>query len=248
MTDQQRMESKLKQYSNEIDLLKQWISHQQHIPKTLRDEDILMFLHSCYYHLKNCERALSSYYTMRATIPEFFCDRNFKTGTMQYVQDVVKFCILPNRTAKGWAVLMGKLDNYDASQLHLDSAIKLLFMHLDSFLLAHPLVPGIIFMFDMQGTSLSHLTRINLSLVRKYLTYVQEAMPLRLKEIRIINVNNVISHIMNLIKPFIHKNHLQYIKLHKPGDLADMYETIPREMLPKDYDGEQASFLTLNSE
>ncbi|XP_008468525.2 uncharacterized protein LOC103505929 [Diaphorina citri] len=150
---------------------------------------------------------------MRATIPEFFCDRNFKTGTMQSVQDVVKFCILPNRTAKGWAVLMGKLDNYDASQLHLDSAIKLLFMHLDSFLLAHPLVPGIIFMFDMQGTSLSHLTRINLSLVRKYLTYVQEAMPLRLKEIRIINVNNVISHIMNLIKPFIHKNHLQYVSI-----------------------------------
>ncbi|KAL1453936.1 hypothetical protein WDU94_010237 [Cyamophila willieti] len=122
-----------------------------------------------------------------------------------------KFCFLPNRTPKGWAILIGKLNTPDASQLHLDSAIKLLFMHLDTFLQTNPLVSGVVFVFDMQGVTMSHLTRINLSVVRKYMTYVEEAIPFRLKEIRIINVNNVITHIMNIIKPFMNKNHLQFV-------------------------------------
>uniref|UniRef100_A0A8D8SYI9 Alpha-tocopherol transfer protein-like n=2 Tax=Cacopsylla melanoneura TaxID=428564 RepID=A0A8D8SYI9_9HEMI len=244
--DQQLMEDMLKEHKEDIVLLKQWISHQQNIPKTITDEEILMFLHSNYYNLKNTEKTMSTYYTMRGTVQDFFTDRNFNTGTMKQVQDVVKFCFLPNRTPKGWAILIGKLNTPDSSQLHLDSAIKLLFMHLDTFLQVNPLVSGVVFMFDMQGVTMSHLTRINLSVVRKYMTYVEEAIPFRLKEIRIINVNNVITHIMNMIKPFMNKNHLQFIKMHAPGDLAEMYEKIPRELLPKDYDGEEASFGTLN--
>ncbi|XP_069681086.1 alpha-tocopherol transfer protein-like [Periplaneta americana] len=63
--------------------------------------------------------------------------------------------------------------------------------------------PGIVCIYDMQGVAFSHLTRVNLMTVKKYFIYVQEAMPVRMKAIHVLNVNPVASQAMNIIKPFI---------------------------------------------
>lgn len=232
--------------SEDLDCLKDWIRKQPHLPQNISDDQLKLFLHSCYYRLETTKKTIDTYYTLKTGVPEFFANRSLDAPGMKHILNVVKFCTLPKLTNKGYAVLFAKLTNFETSQFVLDDAIKLLFMVVDSHLKQKGLLPGLIFLFDMTGVSLGHLTRINLSSVRKYFNYVQEAMPVRLKAIHIINVSPVMPHIMTLIRPFIHKQLVQYIHLHSSDEVQKLYTSIQREILPKDYNGEEASMDTLS--
>nr|CAD7611084.1 unnamed protein product [Timema genevievae] len=72
-----------------------------------------------------------------------------------------------------------------------------------------------------------------------------DAIPVKLKAIHVINVNPVMSHIMNIIKPFIRKEHMKKLHLHSGG--ADFLKGwLPTENLPGDYGGVEEDFLTLH--
>lgn len=62
---------------------------------------------------------------------------------------------------------------------------------------------GEIPIFDMTGFSLKHITKIVLSSLRVYMKYTQEAHPVRLKQIHVINCSSFLDRVMTLIKPFI---------------------------------------------
>lgn len=235
------------QFSGEdLDRLKDWVHKQPHLPQNISDDQLKLFLHSCYYRLETAKKTIETYYSLKSSTPEFFANRSLDAPGIKHILNVVKFCTLPKLTNKGYSVLFSKLTNCETSQFMLDDAIKLLFMVVDSHLKDKGLLPGLIFLFDMTGTSLGHLTRINLSSVKKYFNYIQEAMPVRLKAVHIINVNPVMSHVMTLIRPFIHKQHIQYIHLHRSDEIQELYTSIQREILPKDYNGEEASTDTLS--
>uniref|UniRef100_A0A1B6D0A6 CRAL-TRIO domain-containing protein n=1 Tax=Clastoptera arizonana TaxID=38151 RepID=A0A1B6D0A6_9HEMI len=229
--------------------MKEWVSKQPHFPKNISDDLLKLFLHSCYYRLEVTKKALETYLTLKTNTPEFFDNRTVEDNGIKHILNVVKFCILPKTSKNGYTVLFAKLINCEVSQFVLDDAIKLLFMVVDTYLKEYKTKSrGLLFLFDHSGVSLGHLTRVNLSSVRKYFHYIQDAMPVRLKGIHIINVNPVMTHIMTMIKPFIHKQHVQHIHLHTPDDIKNMYETIPQDILPKDYNGEESSSDTLSKE
>uniref|UniRef100_A0A1B6KMT6 CRAL-TRIO domain-containing protein n=1 Tax=Graphocephala atropunctata TaxID=36148 RepID=A0A1B6KMT6_9HEMI len=242
------MGDRIKLRPEDLSHIREWVQKQPHLPMGIPDDQLKLFMHSCYYKLENTKRAIETYYTMKTSVPEFFDNRSLGCPGIKHILNVCRMCVLPKPTQRGFYVLFAKLQVTEPAQFYLDDAIKLLFMVIDTHLRAQGTAPGMVFLFDMQGVTLGHLTRINLSSVRKYFVYVQEAMPVRLKSIHIINVNPVMTHIMSIIRPFIHKQHLQYIHLHSPEEVKELYEFVPREILPKDYQGEEASLETLTKE
>lgn len=50
---------------------------------------------------------------------------------------------------------------------------------------------------------LMHLTRVRMGNVKRFLQFVQEAIPIQLKEIHVLNVVYFIDKILGLIKPFM---------------------------------------------
>ena len=62
---------------------------------------------------------------------------------------------------------------------------------------------GEIPIFDMAGYSLRHLTKTVLSSLRVYMKFVQEAHPVRLKEIHVLNCPSYLDKVLTVIKPFI---------------------------------------------
>lgn len=59
--------------------------------------------------------------------------------------------------------------------------------------------------FDMAGFTLKHLTCVVLSVLRVYMKYTQEAHPVRLRQIHIINCASYVDRIMAVVKPFMRK-------------------------------------------
>lgn len=64
---------------------------------------------------------------------------------------------------------------------------------------------GLIVILDAAGLTFGHLASLNLMALKKILFYIQEAAPVRLKALHILNTMPIVDTFMNLIKPFMKK-------------------------------------------
>lgn len=64
-------------------------------------------------------------------------------------------------------------------------------------------VAGEVPIFDMTGYTLRHVARTALSTLRIYMKFIQEAHPVRIKQIHILNVPSYLDKVMSVVKPFI---------------------------------------------
>lgn len=64
---------------------------------------------------------------------------------------------------------------------------------------------GLIVILDAAGLTFGHLAGLNLMGLKKILFYIQEAAPVRLKALHILNTMPIVDTLVNLIKPFMKK-------------------------------------------
>jgi hypothetical protein len=84
---------------------------------------------------------------------------------------------MPKRDQHGNIVMAARLVDLDASKFNYEDCLKSWFMLQDVTLLEHGAVPGFVFVIDMKGTSLGHITRMSLSSMKKYYMYIQVQSP-----------------------------------------------------------------------
>jgi hypothetical protein len=80
---------------------------------------------------------------------------------------------LPIRDQHGNIVMVGRLVDEDPSKFCYEDCITAWFMLQDIILREQGAVPGFVFVVDMKGTSLGHITKISLSTLKKYYMYIQ---------------------------------------------------------------------------
>lgn len=72
--------------------------------------------------------------------------------------------------------------------------------------------------------------------IRLILFFLQEAYPVKLKEVHIVNVSPLVDTIINFVRPFLKEKIRQRIHFH--SNLESLYKFVPQKMLPKEYGGE----------
>lgn len=121
---------------------------------------------------------------------------------------------------------------------------------------------GDIPIFDMSGFTYRHITKLSLSTLRcymkftqvkfywkirrllKFLTKLQEAFPVRLKQIHLINVSPVLSKVLMVLRPFMKTSVSQLLNFHMPNTTT-LYEHISQELLPCEYGGNAGSMIDI---
>lgn len=83
------------------------------------------------------------------------------------------FAPLPNLTKDGYRVVLSKLTDCDASKFNYPDAVKLFAMIADMWLMQDGIAAGHAIVIDMEGVSLSHLAKINLIVLKKFMFYIQ---------------------------------------------------------------------------
>lgn len=101
------------------------------------------------------------------------------------------------------------------------------------------LTEGEIGIMDFQGFSFRHFFKVatNLSALRTYLKYVQEAVPFRIHQNHFVNCSPTLTRIIALIRPFVKKEVFDVMHFHTAG-YESLHEHVPREILPTIYGGE----------
>jgi len=188
--------------------------------------------------LEATKACITIFYTLRIGTPEYFVDRDINLPNLRNALDTLEYGIFPVRDPNGYQIIFHRLHVYDASKYVFVDGVKLLAMAVEACLHVDGTAPGYIFLFDLTGVRLSHLTRLSISAIRKFFVYVQEGMPVRLQAIHILNTRPIIDKIMMLIRPFLKKELLEMIHFHAPGEMEQVYKYLPKSCLPSDFGGE----------
>ena len=122
-----------------------------------------------------------------------------------YFENYRLFSVLPKLTPDGYSIIFMKLmdsnpDNYNfAMQLKYFDMVCMQYLHQQGTSKGHLIV------LDMKGVVFGHLTKLGPLTMKKFLYYLQEAMPLRLKGLHYFNIVPFMDKILALMKPFMKK-------------------------------------------
>ncbi|KAL4717047.1 hypothetical protein ACJJTC_016934 [Scirpophaga incertulas] len=144
---------------------------------------------------------------------------------------------LPRKTKENYKVFIYRLNNPDLDLFNFVEAVRAFFMLADTRLTEEEDIPaGEIPIFDSANVSLKFIGKVNLSVLRKYMLYTQEAIPIRLKQVHVINAPAYIGKLHAICKPFLKTEVAKLIKFHEPNSTT-LYKDIPQEILPVEYGG-----------
>lgn len=98
---------------------------------------------------------------------------------------------------------------------------------------------GEIGIMDFAGFTFRHFFKFatNISILRLYLKYIQEAVPFRIHQNHFVNCSPTLTRVMTLIRPFVKKELYDVMHFHTEG-FDSLYEHVPRDILPLEYGGD----------
>ncbi|XP_072934254.1 alpha-tocopherol transfer protein-like [Epargyreus clarus] len=221
--------------------IKEWLRKQPHLPDEWEDQPLMTFLRGCSFSLEKCKRKLDMYFTMRAACPELFTDRDASSPhLMEILKNRIQGPPLPEITPNGRRVTIcrGLHPNLDSQQI--TEILKLALMIGDVRLIEEREgVAGDIYVLDAMVLGPSLLAKLSPSVVKKFMICIQEAYPVKLKEVHIVNTSPIVERFLTFVKPFLKEKIRKRIYIHK--EVKDLYKYVPQEMLPPEYGGSSLS-------
>ncbi|EZA49214.1 hypothetical protein DMN91_008389 [Ooceraea biroi] len=217
---------------SDIQILKDWHAKQPHLPE-ISDCEYVLFLQSNYYGTEAAKNTIEEYYTSRTHITEFFSDRD-PLGTKQLREafKVTSQITLSMRTKEQYKLVYVRLIDYEPSHFVHNDAIKYFLMVMDLWLYTEGTAPGHVIVIDMEGVTLPHAGRLNPISIKKFLYYLQEAIPIRLKGMHFVHTNAVMDIILAMMKPFMKKELMDMLHIHTTKDTLANF--VPLEAFPCD--------------
>ncbi|XP_031839005.1 alpha-tocopherol transfer protein-like isoform X2 [Nomia melanderi] len=221
----------------DLEIIKEWLSKQPHLPKFEDDSRIMTFLRGSKFSLEKCKRKLDMYFTMRAAIPEFFSNRDITRPELKDIAKLIHIPPLPGLTKNGRRVIIMRGINKDTPTPNVADGMKIVLM-IGDIRLKEELtgVAGDVYILDASVATPSHFAKFTPTIVKKFLVCVQEAYPVKVKEVHVVNVSPIVDTIVNFVKPFLKEKIRNRIFMH--SDLKTLYDYIPREILPTEYGGD----------
>ncbi|XP_050525620.1 alpha-tocopherol transfer protein-like [Daktulosphaira vitifoliae] len=224
----------------DLEHIKEWLRLQPHLPKFQDDARIMTFLRGCKFSLEKTKRKLDMYFTMRAAVPEFFNNRDPLLPEIKEIMKIVNLPPLPGLTPDGRRVVI--MNGIDIAQPNFSVAdgMKVVLMIGDIRLKEeHTGVAGDVYIFDASVATPSnfanHFAKFTPALIKKFLICVQEAYPVKLKEVHVINVSPMVDTIINFVKPFLKEKIRNRIHVH--SSMESLNKFVPKDMLPEEYGG-----------
>lgn len=155
---------------------------------------------------------------------------------------------LLERTPDNRRVTIIRLIDNDPDKINFDHVVKAFYMGADIRLATMDEVwaDGEIPIFDMTNTSWRHLMKVVLSSVRLFMKYNQEAHPVTVRQVHIVNCNGIINTVLSIIKPMLKAEVAAYIHTHLP-DSETLYNFIPKNVLPEEYGGTAGPIETIRA-
>uniref|UniRef100_A0AAR5QHW1 CRAL/TRIO N-terminal domain-containing protein n=1 Tax=Dendroctonus ponderosae TaxID=77166 RepID=A0AAR5QHW1_DENPD len=158
--------------SSHLNIIKTWLSKQNHLPQNISEVLLNRFLHTCNYSIEQTKNLIELFYTLRSQAPEIFSDRDPASPEILEIFENFDFIPLRKPSETNDKIFIYHIKNPDPAKYHFINALKAFFILADVRMAIEKEIPdGEIPIFDMTNFTLKHLTKINLPVLRKYMMY-----------------------------------------------------------------------------
>jgi len=146
--------------------------------------------------------------------------------------------VLTNLDQDGRRVLIVNCGGiWDTKKVSADSLFRIFYLiHVAAQVEPNTQVRGVVVIMDFDGLGLSQVRALSPSFSKRLLTFIQDAMPIRMKAVHIINQPYVFNMVWKLFKPFIREKLGSRMFLHGK-DRESLHKHMDPEYLPQNYGG-----------
>jgi len=147
--------------------------------------------------------------------------------------------VLTNRDQDGRRVLIvhcGEI--WDTKKVSADQLFRIFYLiHLVALIEPVTQVRGVVVIMDFDGLGMKQVKALSPSFSKRLITFIQDAMPLRLKQVHMVNQPYLFNMVWVLFKPFIREKLKSRMFFHGK-DRKSLHKHISPTHLPADYGGE----------
>ncbi|XP_076167085.1 retinaldehyde-binding protein 1 [Ptiloglossa arizonensis] len=203
------------------------------------DKDfLLIFLRPCKFYAKSAYdlmKRVAEFKEKNASLFDNLMPADEKSALLD--NNVVN--VIKGRDHKGRRVLQvncGK--TWDPSKVSSDQILRLFYLvHEVAMLEPETQIFGTVVIMDFDSLGMRQVMGFTPSFSMKLLTFIQDAMPLRLKEVHIVKQPMLFNMVWKMFKPFVREKLKKRMFFHG-SKMSSLHSYIPPSHLPKNYGGD----------
>lgn len=201
------------------------------------DYYLLVFLRPCHFYPESALKLMRSVAEFKKNNTEIIANLMPQDERSSFVDNNV-VNVLVNRDQHGRRVLIvncGEL--WDTKRVSSDQLFRLFYLiHVAAQVELETQVRGVVVIMDFDGLGMKQVRALSPTFSRRLLTFIQYAMPLRMKAVHIINQPFLFKMVWSLFKPFIEQKLNSRMFFHA-RDMASLHKYIDPKYLPSNYGG-----------
>ncbi|XP_076270366.1 alpha-tocopherol transfer protein-like isoform X3 [Rhynchophorus ferrugineus] len=206
-----------------------------HVPLE-RDSWLIRFLRPTKFYPESARDLIKRYYGFKRKHSALYDGLLPSKERNIFEQNILT--VQPNRDQLGRRILVIELGKkWKTSEVSLDEVFKGCVLFLEAAMLEQESqVCGAIVIFDMDGLTLAQTTKFTPSFAAKIVEWLQDSVPLRIKNIHIVNQPYVFKLVFALFKPFLREKLRSRIIFHGT-DRKSLQQYVDPTCLPECYGG-----------
>lgn len=191
-----------------LEIFREWIKKSPHLKARTDDQFLVTFLRGCKYSLERAKQKLDMYYTLRTHIPEIIQGRDPLDEKLHAIIKLGGSLPLPQTETPGSPrLVLMRGAGLDPDKFTIEDSTKVSMMVNEIMMLEddNMAVSGIVGVMDMQGFSMSHFAKMQMSFMKKMTMMMEQGTPIRQKGFHYINVPQSFETIFNIFKGFLNE-------------------------------------------
>ncbi|XP_072758684.1 alpha-tocopherol transfer protein-like isoform X2 [Anoplolepis gracilipes] len=197
---------------------------------------LIRFLRPCKYYPESSLELTKHYYNFKLKHANIY--DNLKPSREKNIFDQNILTVLPVRDQHGRRILIIELGKkWKHNKCSLDEIYKGCVLYLEAAMLEPSTqIAGAVVIFDMDGLTLQQTWQFTPPFAKRIVDLLQEAMPLRIKNLHIVNQPYVFNMVFALFKPFLREKLKSRLIFHGT-DRKSLHRYISPKCLPSHYGG-----------
>lgn len=223
---------------NDINELRSWLEKQTHLVSRTDDQFLVTFLRRCNFDLEESKKRIEVFLTCKSSYPELFKNREVDTKALEVLKSglvTIPPKSLPNN---GPRIILSDFSKFDPKKCSFKDVVRTRCMMFELLAFEDDIssISGVEFVFDMKNCSILQAWYLEPSVLRKVSVYQEKCIPLRIRQIHMINMNKKLQGIVQFVRSFMNTSESSTELLIHENE-SDLYKYIPQESMPVEYGG-----------
>ncbi|XP_028140953.2 clavesin-1-like isoform X1 [Diabrotica virgifera virgifera] len=221
----------------DIQIIKEWLQTQKHLPEIPTDNMIEFFLVNCKFSIEKTKQTLDMYYTVPNLVPDLYKNINPCTSDVDIAYKTANFVCIPVLTPSLHRLTVCQYKDSEDGSVSKLSAHCL--RNIYEIRIHEDLSMGEIYLVDCERVKFSVIAKITPLLLKQIAFVLERVHSYRTHSIHFINSPSYMHHTITLFKTFLKKKLADRVYSHK--SLDELLEHLPLDVLPSDFGGKQKS-------